>query len=244
MTPQTPLPVILVPGFWLGAWAWDDVLPSLRAGGLDLYPVTLPGLDSPTTDRRGLTLADHVRHVRALVERLVAQDAAQQVVLVGHSGGAAVVHGVVDQVPTAVRRAIYVDSGPQTDGTAIAPGLPADLVDLPLPPFDELEAQGSSLAGITPDGLATFRARAVPHPAGVGRSPQSLHDERRLEVPVTVICSSISAEQLRAMAHPGPPLFTELASLDVTWVDLPTGHWPMFSEPARLGEEIVRAATA
>ncbi|MGZ8632025.1 MAG: alpha/beta fold hydrolase, partial [Actinomycetota bacterium] len=26
-------PIILVPGFWLGAWAWDEVAEALRAGG-------------------------------------------------------------------------------------------------------------------------------------------------------------------------------------------------------------------
>ncbi|MEK8227166.1 hypothetical protein NKG05_15440 [Oerskovia sp. M15] len=49
---------------------------------------------------------------------------------------------------------------------------------------------------------------------------------------------------LKQMAHPGPPLHTELGELDVTYVDLPTGHWPMFSRPADLAAEIVRAARA
>ena len=26
--------IVLVPGFWLGAWAWDDVVPLLQARGL------------------------------------------------------------------------------------------------------------------------------------------------------------------------------------------------------------------
>jgi len=26
-------PIILVPGFWLGAWAWDEVVEQLRADG-------------------------------------------------------------------------------------------------------------------------------------------------------------------------------------------------------------------
>ena len=36
--------VVLVPGYWLGAWAWDDVVPGLRSAGLVPHPVTLPGL--------------------------------------------------------------------------------------------------------------------------------------------------------------------------------------------------------
>ena len=39
-----PAPIILVPGFWLGAWAWDDVAGRLRADGHDVTALTLPGL--------------------------------------------------------------------------------------------------------------------------------------------------------------------------------------------------------
>ena len=35
---------VLVPGFWLGAWAWRDVTVALRAPGHEVYPVTLTGL--------------------------------------------------------------------------------------------------------------------------------------------------------------------------------------------------------
>ena len=28
-------PIVLVPGFWLGAWAWDEVVYILRAAGHD-----------------------------------------------------------------------------------------------------------------------------------------------------------------------------------------------------------------
>ena len=37
-------PIILVPGFWLGAWAWDEVVAALRADGhQDVTAITLPG---------------------------------------------------------------------------------------------------------------------------------------------------------------------------------------------------------
>jgi len=35
---------VLVPGAWLGAWAWDDVAASLRERGHEVQPVSLPGL--------------------------------------------------------------------------------------------------------------------------------------------------------------------------------------------------------
>ncbi|QTE29436.1 alpha/beta fold hydrolase [Pengzhenrongella sicca] len=238
-TAEAPIQVVLVPGFWLGAWAWDDVVGPLRAAGLVPHAVTLPGLESVDADRSAITRADHERAVRELVERLPTP-----VVLVGHSGGGAVVETVVDQLPDRIRRVVYVDSGPLVDGAALFPDLPASAVDLPLPPWDELEANGSSAAGLDDAARAEFAARAVPQPARVAREPVHLTDPRRLDVPVTAICTSLPAEVLKTLAHPGPPLHTELGSLDVTYVDLPTGHWPMFSRPADLANEIAAAARA
>ncbi|MET4226473.1 alpha/beta fold hydrolase [Oerskovia enterophila] len=231
--------VVLVPGFWLGAWAWDDVVPHLEAAGLSPHAVTLPGLDDVTTDRSGLTREDHVQAVRDVVAPLVGD-----VVLVGHSGGGPVIHEVVDRDPARIRRTVYVDTGPLVDGASLAPDLPAGTVELPLPSWEDLEAAGSSLDGIDEAGLARFRARAVPHPAGVAGGRVRVSDPARLDVPATAICTSLPSEVLRQMAHPGPPLHTELGELDVTYVDLPTGHWPMFSRPADLAAEIVRAARA
>lgn len=44
------------------------------------------------------------------------------------------------------------------------------------------------------------------------------------------------------LAKAGHPMFAEVASLErVDVVDLPTGHWPMWSRPSDLAE-IIRAA--
>ena len=60
---MTPAPIILVPGFWLGAWAWDEVAAALRAAGHDVTAITLPGLESVATDRASITFADHVEAI-------------------------------------------------------------------------------------------------------------------------------------------------------------------------------------
>ncbi|MPV37164.1 alpha/beta fold hydrolase [Georgenia subflava] len=231
--------VVLVPGFWLGAWAWDDVVPHLQEKGVRTHPVTLPGLESAGDDRVGLTLDDHVAAVREVVAGL---DGA--VVLVGHSGAAAVVQSVVDADPTRIRRVVYVDSGPLADGAAIMPELPADVADLPLPTWAEFTERGESYEGIDETGLALFRERAVAHPAGVARSAVRLRDERRKDVPVTVVCCTIPAGVLRDAIDAGEPWAAELLGADVELVDMPTGHWPMFSRPFDLAEAILGAVRA
>lgn len=45
------------------------------------------------------------------------------------------------------------------------------------------------------------------------------------------------------LAGAGHPMFTEVARLDeVEFVDLPTGHWPMWSRPRDLADVIAIAA--
>jgi len=227
--------LILVPGFWLGAWAWDAVVAALP-DGFDVHAVTLPGLE-PDADRAGITRADHVAAVTDLVDSLDGD-----LVLVGHSGGGALVGEVVDRRPDRIRRAIYVDSGPLEQGAAIDASTP-EPVEVPLPTWEEFAAQGSSIEGIDDDHLAEFRRRAVPHPAQVVRGGVTLSDPRRFDVPVTAICTSLPSEVLTTMMHGGPPFHTELGEcVDVSYVDVPTGHWPMFSRPTDLAEAIATAA--
>ncbi|MBO9554534.1 alpha/beta fold hydrolase [Cellulomonas sp.] len=228
--------IVLVPGFWLGAWAWDDVLDPLRAAGLDPVPVTLPGL-APGDDVAAVRRADHTRAVTDVLDGLDGD-----VVVVGHSGGGAVLGEVLDRRPDRVRRAVFLDTGPLEDGASLAPDLPADVVALDLPSWDEMQAAGSSIEGIDDAGLERFRRLAVPHPAAVAREPVHVGDPRRFGVPVTAVCTSLPSQVLHPMAHGGPPFHTELGRYDVTYVDLPTGHWAMFSRPADLAAVLVEEA--
>ena len=106
---------------------------------------------------------------------------------------------------------------------------------MPLPSWPELEAGGSSLEGLSGEQLAAFRERAVPEPgAALGETPR-LADERRLDVPSIVVCASMSSNQIKAAVEAGHPWVGELAELrDVSYVDLPTGHWPMWSRAREL----------
>lgn len=224
---------VLVPGFWLGAWAWDGVVPVLRAAGVEPHALTLPGMD-PGAPRPGVTLEDHVD---AVLDAVRACDG--PVVLVAHSGGAVVAQVAIDREPDAVRRVVYVDTGPVLPGTALAA---AGEGDLPLPSWDELAAAQTSAEGLDDDARAAFRARAVPHPGGVARAAADVRDPRRLAVPATFVCTSIPSAVLQQLAATGQ-IPTELPALaDVRYVDLPTGHWPMLSRPDELGRVLVEEA--
>src|ERR671934_2768258 len=122
---MTSPPIILVPGFWLGAWAWDDVVALLRADGHDVTALTLPGLESVDSDRSAITLSDHVEAICEAVE-----SAGAPAVLAVHSGAGASGYAASDRVPEHIAAMIYVDSGPATG--ALDPGFEG--TELPLAP--------------------------------------------------------------------------------------------------------------
>ena len=87
-----------------------------------------------------------------------------------------------------------------------------------------------------------FEDRAIPQPAGVATDRQVLTDERRYDVPATVIACAFSSDQLKEWIAQGQPFVAELAAIkDVEYIDLPTGHWPQFTKPAELGKAILAA---
>lgn len=228
--------IVLVPGFWLDASSWSEVTPVLVAAGHRVFPLTLPGLEAVDVPRAGIGLRNHVDAVVAAIDDLDAP-----VVLVGHSGGGAIIHGAVDARPERVVRAVYVDSGPLGEGGVINDELPAEGDDVPLPPWDGgFEEQ--DLIDLDDELRAAFRARAIPEPRGVAYDKQHLHDVRRYDVPATVIACEFPSSLLIEWIDSGHPFVEELARIrDVEYVDLPTGHWPQFTKPAELGAAILAA---
>jgi pimeloyl-ACP methyl ester carboxylesterase len=232
---MTSAPIVLVPGFWLGAWAWEEVAAALRADGHDVTAVTLPGLESADADRSGISMSDHVEAICDAVRA-----AGAPVVLAVHSGTGASGYGASDRVPELIAAMVYVDSAPAKG--ALDPGLTGD--ELPMPSLEEL-AENENLDGLSRAQLETFRDRAVPEPAGPVREAADLTNDARLDVPTTVICTGATSEQVRAWAEGGYAWLGGLSELrDVTWVDLPTSHWPMWSRPRELAEIIAGVAQA
>ena len=230
-------PIVLVPGFWLGAWAWDDVAEALRADGHDVTALTLPGLESPDADRSSITLSDHVD---AIVEAVEAKGT--PVVLAVHSGSGAAGYAVTDRIPEKIAAMVYVDSGPAT--AALGPD--TEGADMPMV-WEEIES-GENLDGLSDEQRETFRQRAVPQPAGVLREAPKLTNDARLDVPTTAIATGYTSDQYKEAIDEGQTWLGGFAELrDVTWVDLPTSHWPMWSRPQELAQilgDVARRAAA
>ena len=228
--------IILIPGFWLDASSWDEVVPALDQAGHRTHALTLPGMESKDADRSEITLRDHVDAVVEVIDSLDPADG--KVVLVGHSGGGAVAHAAADARPNRVARVVYVDSGPLGDGGVINDELPSENGEIPLPDWAIFDDE--DLVDLDDELRTMFRERAIPTPIHVASDPQRLSDERRYDVPVTVIACEISSEMIRKWMEQGHPYVRELAKIhDVEYVDLPTGHWPQFTRPEDLGQAIL-----
>ena len=221
--------ILLIPGHWLGAWAWDEVLEHLTSSGHRAIPLTLPGLDETDANRMARTLDEQA----AAVEQ-AARASSGPVVVVAHSGANAPVSLVLDRHPELFSRVIWVDSGPATPGVAFAPDFPEDMEGLALPPFEMLGEQ-ASIEGLNAEQLERFRKRAVSEPGTVLRQIVQLTNDARFDVPATFVCCSLPSPEVLELVKAGHPMFAEVANLkNVEYVDLPTGHWPMWSRPADL----------
>ena len=228
--------IILIPGFWLDGSSWDEVVPALMDAGHRTHAITLPGMESKDADRSKITLRDHVDAVVGVIDSL--DPASGKIVLVGHSGGGAVAHAAVDARPDRVARVVYVDSGPLGEGGIINDEFPAANGEIPLPDWAVFDDE--DLVDLDDDLRAAFRERAIPTPEHVAIDPQRLSDERRYDVPVSVIACEFPSAALREWMEQGHPYVRELGKIrDVDFIDLPTGHWPQFTRPAQLGQAIL-----
>ena len=232
---------VLVPGAWLGAWAWRDVTDLLVKAGHDVYPLTLTGL----AERSGATdepigLDTHIDDITRVLDDRDLRD----VVLVAHSYSGAPVTGAADRRPERVAAVVYVDSGPVPDGVAQADFNPPDaraaadrsvetsggwLAPIAFDPA----ADPVTLAGLDETMLSELRAGATPHPYATMTQRQRLTGAVD-SIPKTLIACTMPLDVVRAMIESGNPFFAGLRG--ATLLTLPTGHWPMFSEPDALAE--------
>jgi pimeloyl-ACP methyl ester carboxylesterase len=161
-------------------------------------------------------------------------------VLVVHSASGFPGYAASDRVPDRIAAMVYVDTAPGVG--ALEPEFDAAEKALVWKDIEE-----ENLDGISEEQKETFRRRAVPVPGGVLREAAELTNDARRDIPSTLICTAFSAEQYQTYAreHPEWAFLAGIPELrNITWVDLPTSHWPMWSRPRELAEIIGDVAKA
>jgi pimeloyl-ACP methyl ester carboxylesterase len=238
---------VLVPGFWLGAWAWRSTAAELRRHGHGVYPISLTGLGERAHLARPDTDLDV--HVTDVVNLLHYEDLSE-VVLVGHSYAGSVVTAAADRVADRVAQLVYIDTGPLPDGVAQVEFTPpserernaASVADhgdgwrLPPPPW-------AGLAAGVPDVDASIvnllRTRSVDQPWATATTPIRLTGAWE-KLPRLGVMSSLTIAQVQAMAAT-LPLCRHMTGQTWRFEELPTWHWPMLSRPIELAAILHRA---
>jgi pimeloyl-ACP methyl ester carboxylesterase len=240
---------VLVGGAWLGGWCWQPIARLLREEGHDAYPVTLTGLGERVhLARPEVDLETHITDVVNLVEFEDLHD----IVLLGHSYAAIVVTGAADRIPERISEVVYLDAGPFPSGLRFIETYPPEAKThverqveelgagwrLPMPPWEEL-AQQASLEGLDDDQLRVMRSRATPQPFGTYTQPLRLENPTREGLTKVGILCSFSLAQVQEMSASGSPLAQAFSGPNWQFIELPTGHWPMFSRADDLAASLL-----
>ncbi|MCW6171190.1 MAG: alpha/beta hydrolase [Thermoplasmatales archaeon] len=98
---------VLIPGAWLGGWAWNKVDRILLESGHNVFPITLTGMGER------IHLASPDIGMNTAVEdviNVIRFNDLENIVLVGHSFAGKVAAVVADKMPGKIRTVIYLDS--------------------------------------------------------------------------------------------------------------------------------------
>jgi pimeloyl-ACP methyl ester carboxylesterase len=233
---------VLVPGIWLGGWAWRKVRVRLEAAGHAVWTPTLTGLG----DRSHLAgpwvgLETHVDDVVNALER----EGLDEIVLVGHGYGGTVATAAADRLPDRVARLVLVGSSVPQDARSLldvaGPWLRSlvettaeardDVRWLPIPPAEEL-GRYVAVADMSAADCGWFWANAAAHPVRSLERPVTLSG-RHADVPTTYV-RCLADEMVT-----GP-----VRELPVAWEvrSVRSGHWPMVTRPDELTDVLREAA--
>ncbi|MER7519743.1 alpha/beta hydrolase [Streptomyces sp. NPDC126499] len=223
---------VLVAGARLGAWAWDEVVPHLRAAGHGVYPLTLSGL----AEKRGVP-AGQQTHVQDIVDEVERRDL-REVVLVGHSYSGIPVGQAAERVGDRLAGVVFVDSSVPADGESFVSSWPDGGVTVrasiaenegfwPVAPATHFEGHG-----LTDEQIARIVRGSSPHPGATLTEPAVL--ERSLgDLPATYVTCTLGDPE------PGDDVADLLLSEDWRLIEMDTGHWPMFSRPRELAQVLL-----
>lgn len=223
--------IVLIGGLWLSGSAWDDVASALTQLGHRPVPVTLPGQGDGSASA---TLDDQVAAVLAAVDA-----AAGKPLVVGHSAAGTLAWLAADARPERVAKAVFVGGFASSDGGTYADFFEIKDGAMPFPGWGPFE--GPDSVDLDAEARQRIAGAAIPVPEGVAKGVVRLTDERRFDVPVLVVCPEFSPAQAREWIGAGD--VPELAKAKhIDFVDIDSGHWPMFTKPAELARILAAAA--
>ena len=228
---------LLVHGASHGAWCWSKLLPHLETAGHTVRAIDLPSHGDDTTAPETVTMADYVATCVAALE--------PETILVGHSLGGLTVTLAAAQSAGRVRSIVYLCAFVPPSGQAFAEirkgAITPDLQNIVtvdrergVSTVDTLRAGPVFYSDCSAEDIAFATARLSPQPTSV------LNEVLDFKPP-TVPRHYIRCTQDRTV----DPAYQCAISADWpegTVHEIPSGHSPFFSHPARLAEILGKIA--
>ncbi|MEV0680180.1 alpha/beta hydrolase [Actinosynnema sp. NPDC050436] len=191
----------------------------------------MPGQGDGSTSA---TLDDQVAAVLAAVDA-----APGKPVVVGHSAACTLAWLAADARPDKIARLVLIGGFPTADGKPYADFFALRDGAMPFPAWEPFA--GPDSADLDEQTKHAFATAAIPVPEGVTGGTVRLTDERRFQVPVTLVCPEFTPTQAQAWIDAGDaPELARVEHLDL--IDLDSGHWPMHIKPAELARLLAAAA--
>jgi pimeloyl-ACP methyl ester carboxylesterase len=227
---------VLVPGAWLGAWAWRRVVPLLERGGNAVYPLTLTGMG----DRVHLA-SPHVGIETAIqdVVNSIVYEGLEDLVLVGHSFAGKVVAGVADRMPERIGALLFLDAARPAKVRTPQGAMADDYVMKEvgrrgdgwkfLITDEVMDTIGSDLVG---EDRGWFLSKTTPWPLKMIQDTVTLSEKYDGVRKAYIFCTrgGDNVEEILKEKLDGPHRVLE------------SGHWPMITKPAELARAMLELA--
>jgi len=220
---------VLLHGAYQGGWIWQRVTPHLRAAG---HAVFAPSLDGCAERRHALRPGIDTESQAAEIAELLFFEDLRDIVLVGSSCGGMVACRVAELARDRIGRIVLADALALFNGESVA-----DHVKRPTAVTTELATGPSredaanrmfvSLDGPTKEWAL---ARCTPHPIAAMQAPVKLDSFWQQKWNASVIWCKQSVNP--PVAHQRRARDT----LNASWLELDTGHYPMLTEPEALAK--------
>ncbi len=238
---QTAPAYVLVHGAFHGGWCWRRVADLLQAAGMRVFTPTMTGLgERAHLLTRQVNLTTFISDVIGVIEAEELDD----IVLVGHSFGGAVISGVADRIPSKIRDLVYLDAIVPQNGKSAISQLPPETAALRLRSAEE-SSGGLSMAlptgaifDLPPGPDRDWVARRItPHPLASYTEPVVLNG------PVGNGCA-LSYIRCTDPPYPAVQPSYERIKTDAAWnlLEIATGHDAMVAAPQALTELLLKYA--
>jgi pimeloyl-ACP methyl ester carboxylesterase len=223
---------VLVHGAWHGGWCWRRVSDLLEKKGHKVFTPTMTGLGerSHLIDPK-VNLATHITDIVNVIKWENLND----IVLVGHSYGGAIISGVAEQVPESIGSIVFLDAFvPETgDSLATKASQPVrEAIAAAVQRGDTtMKAVPAAVFRVNEKDRAWVDAKCTPHPMATLTDQITLTGAREKVAKKTYI---------RAKGYPSVPFdgYQEKLKAASAWrsYEMPCGHDAMVDMPDRLTE--------